>query len=613
MRLLRFRTLWPQSPAPVPRPELALVLLLTLAGLATRVAVWGFQRVPGVRGLEHLREAQALGGAPVGESPVPYLYPALAALVRPLAGGDLELAGRLVALVAGLALIPLAWWVARSFVDRWPLRLLVPAAVAFLPLTVRYSVVASPDALALALLLAGFGCVFRERTIRGGVLLGLAFATRPETLFASLTLLVLVALVRRDLLRGILPGAAAVVALFVLVSFVDRGSVPLDLPDTAPATWFERDAVLGVESLTYAAAGPHSGPARWGGLLADLVPYGGYWVPVVALVGLVSGPAALLGAGLVPLLVAPWTTFGDHPRFVLPYLPFLWILAAVAVDRLRRPLFAGLAGLVVVAGLALSVAGGEDAYQRNEDGYYPELVATGKALGPMIPPGSRIMEQRPYVSFYAEAVPVPFPPPAPAYDPAVDAIVASSADFVVFHEGLTAVYRPVLLQFATDKPVVFYEPRFRPVHIDDDYIEGRVLVFRVVRPGGVAALPSETGIKKAIGVVPHGPEHFMHGVLMMRSGNLAAAADEFTLAANRFKGEPEEAAAWNNRAWCLAESGRDLEDANTAARKAVDLEPANPEYLDTLIHVLTLLGRTEAVDYWRAKYDEAVAAQEGGS
>jgi hypothetical protein len=60
---------------------------------------------------------------------------------------------------------------------------------------------------------------------------------------------------------------------------------------------------------------------------------------------------------------------------------------------------------------------------------------------------------------------------------------------------------------------------------------------------------------------------------------------------------PQHASAHNNLAWLAARSGRRLEEARTHARRAVELEPENAAYLDTLAESLFRTGsRAEAIE-----------------
>ncbi|HMB71296.1 MAG TPA: tetratricopeptide repeat protein, partial [bacterium] len=79
------------------------------------------------------------------------------------------------------------------------------------------------------------------------------------------------------------------------------------------------------------------------------------------------------------------------------------------------------------------------------------------------------------------------------------------------------------------------------------------------------------------------------GVAHHWRGELGPALKSFTEAVSR---DDTLHLAHNNRAWILATGGRPA-DALESARRAVELLPQEPEYRDTLIEVLTRLGRPD--------------------
>lgn len=74
--------------------------------------------------------------------------------------------------------------------------------------------------------------------------------------------------------------------------------------------------------------------------------------------------------------------------------------------------------------------------------------------------------------------------------------------------------------------------------------------------------------------------------------------------------EPNQPAALNNLAWVLAEGGAALEEALTAARQAVALQPTDANFRDTLAFVLKRLGRLEEA---RTEYRRSVDLTPPGS
>ena len=85
-----------------------------------------------------------------------------------------------------------------------------------------------------------------------------------------------------------------------------------------------------------------------------------------------------------------------------------------------------------------------------------------------------------------------------------------------------------------------------------------------------------------------------------------AAAD--SLYARALAADPEHAEALNNYAYSLAERGLRLDEARQMARRAVDLEPNNPSFLDTLGWVYFRRGDLQEAQHWIQKAIEADSA-----
>ena len=608
---MSFTSLIPARPARPSPTEWAVVAILTAAGLLVRMLLWNLHAVPTVEGIEYIRMARELTGGPAHPTLLHYGFPSLI-LAGHLFTPDWTRAARGVGLVAGSALIPLTWLVARRFVTRVSLVWLPVAAVAFMPLPVRYSVTTMSEAPYLALLLIGVFLLCRGRSAWAGLAVGLAFTIRPEALAVSagITLLLLASGTRRHGIRFAV-GAAVIVAGYGAVQSVHRGSWTGAEQTLTGSHWWDAEPVVSREATpadVEAALRDPGGLAlsRYPGRLAshgaEVLRHGGWVVPIIAL-GAVAGPGLLMAAGVCQFLGLPFFSMGAHPRFIVPYLPFLWILAAMAVSRLR-PGWAVAAGAVVVAaGLAGSAVTGAGGYGSGEDGRYPELVEAGEWLAPFVTAATVVYDRKPYATFYAGADRREIP--VAGYEETLDALVRAGGDFLVLNQHVTRVFRPSLLPLVEDKAVVWHEPRLAPVYIDDRYIDGRTLIYRIVREGGPEPLPSEEGMKKRIGVIDHSSNHFVHGILAMRSERWFIAAGEFLYVEQQ---DPENPAAFNNRAWCLLKAGQLLDQAELDARKAVNLDPDNPEFLDTLVQILRASGdKPRAVELWETRLADARA------
>lgn len=87
------------------------------------------------------------------------------------------------------------------------------------------------------------------------------------------------------------------------------------------------------------------------------------------------------------------------------------------------------------------------------------------------------------------------------------------------------------------------------------------------------------------------------------------ASGEFGLAV---KQDSTNTDAMNNLAWCLVQQGQYLKWAEENARKAVETEPENLDYLDTLVATLRAEGKTEEADRVAARIDSLRTASGAG-
>jgi hypothetical protein len=604
------------SPRSLP-PETILLLALTGAGLVLRLALWHTQPYVSVDGTTYIRLARWLVGGPDFSSNQSLGYPVLIAAFKVLAG-DWVRAARWVDLAAGTVLIPLTWLLARAVVrNRW-MQLAPAVLVAFLPLPVRYSLTTMSEAPYAVLLVGMFLLALRDRPFRGGILGGLAYAVRPEAL-TSVAVLGILRMRRPRSAILLVGGAALVVTAYVVGQGIATGSWTLTAKTSnlAAAEWWQNEPVAGEENASlplrerveqYGKGSAASYPGRFGAMGDQLLRHGGYLLPLLAVAGL-FGPGLPLAAALVQFFITPFFALGAHARFILPYLPFLWVLAASGLERLRPAALRWGLGLLCVAGLVLTVVRERPGYTFHEDGYFPELVEAGEWLQAIAGPETIVYDRKPLTAFYAGASYRAIP--LGDYEETLDAIVAEGGDYLVVDEAVVNFFRPALLPLVTDKAVAWAEPRLRPVYVNPKYEDRMTIIFRVVRPGGPPPLPFEYDLRehrKLLIPLVHQNDHFWHGLLYMRSGRPDLAAGEFGFAV---KVDSTDAAAMNNLAWCLVQTGDHLASAEKNARKAVELEPGNPDYLDTLVNTLRAVGKVEEAERLAARLDSLEAAQEG--
>ena len=172
------------------------LLLLLLVGGALRVARIASDECASVEidGAEYCRIAESIaagqplhGMLPGPATMMPSLYPFTIAAAMPLCGGDSVLAARVVSLLASLASIALAWWLAQRMAGS-SAALAAATALAFAPLFVLAGSSTFAEALQLALLLGALIALHATLTAQhmrsaclAGALFGLAALTRIES------------------------------------------------------------------------------------------------------------------------------------------------------------------------------------------------------------------------------------------------------------------------------------------------------------------------------------------------------------------------------------------------------------------------------------------------
>ncbi|NNF07795.1 MAG: tetratricopeptide repeat protein [Candidatus Eisenbacteria bacterium] len=593
----------PKTERPWSSLETILLVAVTILAAVVRVWFWKYQTIISVDGSVFVQIAKSLTGGPETEALYPYGYPLLISLAH-LFQQDWMVAAKVVDFLAGVALVPLLWILGRMYIQSIWLRLLAPLAAAVLPLTVVFSLLTLSEMPYLVFLTAMFIAISSRRPVLAGVLGGIAYATRPEGLITILVLGLLL-LLQKQLWRRYLLAAAAVVVVCFVFQGIDRNAWQLAVASpAAEQTWWETktsellssgaSATPGIETTVPEVDGSS---VSFVGNLKNLLIQGGWLAPVLGLVGLFSG-AGILIAGVAQLVLLPFFGQGDHPRLILPFLPFLWVAAAIFLDRLKSPLRWGLLALTL-GGFAFTIQTEQTSYRLDENALFVPLVEVGEWLRPQVTPQTVIYDLKPYAAYYAGAQYRTLP--EGSYEDALDQVVKEGGDFVVLHQPVAAVFRKDLLPLVTDKPVTWHEPRLAPVHINNKYLDSRALVFRVLRPGGPSPLTSESTIKREIGIIEHSPNHFFHGELAMRSGNYIPAAGEFAYVN---ESDPDNSVAWNYRAQCLVNARQALEQASSYARRAIQLDPENEAYYQTLIEILTLQQNDRAADLWRQRLED---------
>lgn len=496
-----------RAPAP-PAPRAAHAVFdrfapvaLALVALALRLWLW-----PRTAGLTmdsplYVRMAEALLAGERGPSPAHHGYSMLIALASTLVH-DRELPGRLVSLLASLALPALAWAIARPRVPAWA-ALAAGLAVAAHPLLAAYGVAIMTEATFLALTLGGLLLIERERPLAGGALLGAAYWVRPE---AAVIAPVAALLTRRPRTIALVLAGAAIAALpYLGVLRWEQGWWSLTpktalvrpaFANAAAAEWRLTDSTALADTVGLAErlrAGAPGMLAAYGPQLARhaarLLETWPLPLLVLSLSGLFAAPRAWL-APLACLLVYPLLAAPDDVRFAQLFVPTLALLAAHGAARFAGP--RGRGALAVVAALALAglaMAWAGPAGRRAlafDDGPMPTLRAAGAWLHEHSRPGDQVMDRKAYVPFFAARAHVQMPDDSLAT--IIEYAQRRGVRWLVAEEYVAESLRPQLQPLLHDPTyTVLREPRLALAYANRTGPGTGVAVFAVRPPTSPAA------------------------------------------------------------------------------------------------------------------------------
>jgi hypothetical protein len=465
----------------------------------------------------YVRMADALGRSAEVLGPAHHGYPALVALAGLVITGQ-EWPGRIVSFVASLALVAVTYALARRSLPPWGAAV-AAGLVAAHPVITLYgvSLMTEPTFLALAygallLLLPAKPSPPEEktpqsgRTLAAGAAMGLAYCVRPEGLVLALAALPALAPWRR---RAAWLGAFLVLASAeVILLSVERGAPTLtpktDLMVASAAAkddaeWRVRDAdsiaaaapVSGFERLRAAApAAIARVPDRARAVVARLLEAWPLPLLALSLAGAILRPNLLL-APFAVLLVLPAMGTTPDVRFLQTLVPALAVFAAIGAwqiaerararlgDRARVPIAAVLA-LVVAAGVAWCWIGPAGRRTGLEDVPMRSMRRAGQWLAAYAPPGSLVMDRKPYVPFFAGMRHTHMP--NDDYDTIVEYARRIGVDFIVVEEHVMTTMRPQFVPVMTDPEFRKGETRVRLVFGGDEGPGTGVAIFQVVRP-----------------------------------------------------------------------------------------------------------------------------------
>ena len=446
----------------------------------------------------NMAEALAAGHRALG--PAHHGYSALIALAGSLLPGR-ELPGRAISFVAGVALIPLVFLLARRVASTWG-SLVAAGLAAAHPLLAVYSGPIMTETTFLAVALASLLLIERGRPLAGGLGLGLGYVVRPEAMVVAVGAMILARAGRRAVVRIGL-GFVLVAAPYVGYLSWERGATTLS-PKTVlirpparsrteaewrvgdarpPANESRRPFVERVRREAPAAAARYL--PRLGDQLARLTESWPWPLLAVSLLGLAirAGPAA---APLLQLLVLPLLAVGADIRFTILFLPTLAVYAAAGgawcVRRWGqgRPLVATALLVAALAGTGWAWAGRAGGRALAfDDGPMAQMREAGAWLREHGRRGATVMDRKAYVPFYAGMRHVQLPDDE--YETVIRYAISSGVDYLVLEEFVVETLRPQLLPLIADARFRSAEHRLRVVHHVRNGPHTGVAVMEVVR------------------------------------------------------------------------------------------------------------------------------------
>jgi hypothetical protein len=323
------------------------------------------------------------------------------------------------------------------------------------PLLLRYGALAMSESFYVLLIVTAFWLLVSERAFLFGLAAGAAYLVRPEALVVAIAAIA-AAFVRKRETRPVLlafAGLSLAVLPYLASLRAETGQWTLS-PKTMNLRSLDVDWKVNVarerereneptdESIVAVSIAPY--PARFLAHGENLVTMAGIPLLVLSLVGMALRPSLLL-AGLSMFFVLPFFGLTALGRLAIPYIPFLAIFAAIALEHIPKPRAMYIGGLICLLGVAPVYA---DVIAVDDN--MLELKAAGLALRSETRPGDLFLDRKPYTAFYAGGRYVLVPEGAP--DTVLAFARGTGARFLVLGERTVVALRPQLtpLLYASD-------------------------------------------------------------------------------------------------------------------------------------------------------------------
>ena len=331
------------------------------------------------------------------------------------------------------------------------------------PLFMHYSMTTMSEAPYLCWLLFGLMFYARGRYTLAGAALGAATITRPEALPLFLLLAAMRYRERRELLYMVTT-FAVVYAINAVAFSIGAGELVLLQKANNFAlgakSWQQLEGFFGREELREGIQQENTLVYYFKRLPVDT------WlllrhalvvtVPLAAL-GFMRQRSFLIFA-VLPFLVFSLFTPRSEARFILPYLPMIFIYAAAAIasfaPAMRRNVTIAVA---VAAAMGFFFNLGMVTTPLNPE--FASAQETGRVLSEMITRPDRIADRKPFVPFYARGTFEKIP--AAPYDDTIEHLVGRDVRLLSLHHPSTAVLRPAITPLLYDPAFILGEVRLR--------------------------------------------------------------------------------------------------------------------------------------------------------
>jgi TolB protein len=477
---------------PSPKREWHVYAVLAALSVLIRVPLLipGFFDLVSFDGTYYINQARVLWSSAPQPGSFPIGYPFLISWFLPLAGDGVR-AAQVASFLASLGALSALYALARRVIDR-KLAFYCALILAVTPLFVRLSLETFSEMAYTFWLLLTLWWYARGRDDAAGAAGGVAALTRPEMLGVAGVLFLLRVRTPRRAVLFILP-FVVIFSFNALKFYQSTGRFAL-LPKSeffgaGAEAWFYRELTveeISAGKLTGASQEDEGAESRSAGAIAVnyfkklpretlmLAKNVGFLALFLAVLGFARRPTFLLAA-MLPFLVGPLFTVRSADRYLLPYVPVVFLYAFIGIEsldsaKLRKSAYGALAASVL-----LMVALNSGHFYRPVDDGLTEAKEAGLYLRDHIREGDVVADRKPYVAFYAGALYMEIP--LDSYQGTMQYLLDNNVRFLSLHARVLKQLRPLMMTLLTERAVIAGELRFKQLWGHD---EGLVIYERVL-------------------------------------------------------------------------------------------------------------------------------------